>query len=423
MSRETITNTRRAIVDISIPAIASMAIETLLGFVDTFWVSRLGVEAVSAVSASTYLLWVIFSIVDIIGVGLISLAAFFYGEKDDQSLSKAFYTAFYSVIFLCFLISTVLIFNIARYSDLFTIGAKGRAWLVDYLMIQSVFLPIAGLYYLVASYYEGLGKTGKVFRSSVIVLLLNSILDPVFIFLLSLNLKGAALASVVSRTIGLIYLWYGTNLRNKKFSLPMFWKMITVGAPSSVYWIASTGVFIYLNSVASSINPASVAAMGVGVRYEMLPYIISMGISIAAAAVVGQSKGAGEFEKIKEASVFSLRLMSLISLGIGVIFFFFARPLCSLFLKGEAKNIAIMYLKISAISQIFFSLSIVFEGIFIGMGFTVLPLSVALVIIILRIPLSHTFCSLLWIFVLFPLTNMVIVLVFIMFWKFSIKKL
>lgn len=413
----------RAIVRISLPAIASMAVETVLGFVDTYWVSRLGVEAVSAISASTYLLWVIFSMVDIIAVGLVSLSAYYYGRKDHSGMSKAFYTAFYSVLFLSFLISLLLIFNVSAYSLLFKIGIKGRIWLVDYLLIQGIFLPVAGLYYLMASLYEGLGRTGKVFRSSLIVLVLNSLLDPVMIFALGLNLKGAALASVVSRAIGVVYLWAELTFTEKGFSSSMLLKMVTIGAPSSIYWLASTGVFIYINSLASSINPASVAAMGVGVRYEMLPYIISMGISIAAAAVVGQSKGAGEFKKLEEASVFSLKLMLLISVGIGIIFFFLARPLSSLFLKGEAVNIAVMYLRISAFSQIFFSLSIVFEGIFIGMGFTAIPLSLALILIILRIPLSHIFHSLLWIFMLFPLTNMVIVLVFMLFWKFSMKKL
>lgn len=177
------------------------------------------------------------------------------------------------------------------------------------------------------------------------------------------------------------------------------------------------------NSIASSINPASVAAMGVGVRYEMLPYIISMGISIAASAVVGQGKGADDPGRIKTASFYSLKLILYFSLIIGGLFFVFARPLSSIFLSGEAVDISAMYLRVSPFSRILFYLAIVFEGIFIGMGLTAIPLGLALIIILLRIPLSHIFRSLLWVFMVFPLTDFSIVAFFVIYLKISLERI
>jgi len=411
-----------AIVKISLPAIASMAVETILGFVDTFWVSKLGVEAVSAISASWYLLWVVFSVVDIIAVGLVSLAAYYKGKEDSKELSRTFYTAFYSVLFLSLLLSGFLLTKLFSYAFIFKVSLKERLWIMDYLIVQLVFLPIAGLYYIFSSYYEGLGETPRVFRSSVLVLILNAILDPIFIFSAGLGLKGAALASAVSRTAGVIYLWREVKLRYRGFSSRILLETITIGAPSSIYWLVATGVFIYLNSLASSINPFSVAAMGIGVRYETLPYIISMGISIAASAIVGQSKGAENFERLKDSSNFSLKLITYISIVIGTVFFLFSKTLVSPFLQGEAARIASIYLKISAFSQIFFSLSIVFEGIFIGMGLTAFPLGIAVVVILSRIPLALLHRSLLWMFVVFPVSNFVICLIFYGYFRQSLNK-
>ena len=400
---------------VAIPSVASMAIETLLGFVDTFWVSRLGNDAVAAISASTYLIWVIFSLIDMVAVGLVSLSAYYTGRRDRRGFSSSFYTGFYSVLSLSFLISAFLLLNLHSYVSLFKLNLRASLWLADYLFIQLVFLPLAGLYYLVSSAFEGAGRTKEVFYSSILVLLSNSLLDPVLIFGLGLELKGAAISSIAARALGLIFLRGRMSLERERFSFTLLGKMLKVGTASSVYWLSTTGVFLFLNALASRIEPLSVAAMGVGVRYETIPYIIAMGISVGASSVVGRCKGAENFKSARKAAEFSLFLALFISLFLGLIFYGFASPLAGFFLKGRARDIAVLYLRISALSQIFFSLTVVFEGIFVGLGKTFPPLAYAIIIVFLRIPLSLLFSSLLWIFVVFPITNLAIAAIFLLY--------
>ncbi len=395
----------KEVIRVAIPSVASMAMETLLGFVDTFWVSRLGNHAVAAISASTYLLWVVYSLIDVVAVGLVSLAAYFSGRKDRENLSISFYTGFYSVLGLSFFLSAILLLNLPAYLSLFRLPFLSSLWLADYLFIQLIFLPIGGLYYLVGSVYEGEGKTKEVFYASLLVLGLNSVLDPILIFHFGLRLKGAALASAAARALGLAFLRRKLDLKTKGFSLTFLWRMVRIGIPSSVYWLTSTGVFTFLNALASRIEPVSVAAMGVGVRYETIPYIISMGISVGASSVIGRSRGREDKKAMKRAAVFSLRCALLISILIGAVFYSLAPQLSGFFLKGRSREIASLYLKISSLSQIFFSLTIVYEGIFVGLGKTFPPLAFGIGAVLLRIPLAFLHHSLEWIFLLFPLTN------------------
>ncbi len=411
----------KQVVKVSLPEVASLAGEMLLGFVDTFWVSRLGTPAVAAISASTYLLWIIYSLVDIVAVGVVGLSAFYHGRGDRKGLGRVFYTAFYSINLLSFLLAGLLLFNLSGYISFFNVTLKAKIWMGDYLAVQLVFLPVGALYYLVSSVYEGQGKTAKVFRSSLLVLFANAVLDPLLIFSLGLELKGAALASVISRTLGLFYLWSGLKLPKEGFSLRCLSKILSIGTPSSVYWLSSTGVFLYINGLASRIEPASVAAMGVGIRYETIPYIIAMGISVGASAVVGKSRGRRDQEGLRRASLFSLKIMLWVSIALGLVFFALAPQLSALFLRGKAREIAVLYLRISAFSQVFFSLSVVFEGIFVGMGRTFPALALAMLVVLSRVPLSYLFPSLLWIFLIFPLTNFLIDLTFLFFYRLYIK--
>ncbi len=402
-----------------------MSLETLLSYIDTYWVSRLGVAAVSAVSIGIYLVWFYFSMIEIIATGVITYVAQEAGAQREEGVDQVVFTGIYSVLGLSFILALLGIVLIDNYLRLFSISAKTQLWVRDYLVVFLVTFPLSAIYYVGVSVYEGLGNTRIPFWSSFIVLILNSLLDPVFIFILKLEVLGAAIASAVAKLVATIYLW--SKLRGatsrRTFNLKLLPRMVGVGFPSSLYWLVSVAVFMILNSIASRIDADAVAAMGVGVRLESLTYIIATGLATAASSFVGQNIGARSYKRANEGAKATLILGFLSASFIGAIFFGLSDFLSGIFLERKALSIGSLYLRINAFSQPLFALSVVFEGIFIGMGRTLLPLFSAVVITLLRIPFAHLFSKFYGvngIFITFPLTNFLMVIIL---WLFFLKRL
>ncbi len=403
----------RSILAVALPAIGYMSLETLLSFIDTYWVSRLGVDAVGAVSASIYLVWIYFSLIEIISTGVISLVAQEAGAGREEGVSAAAFTGTYAVLALSLLLSLGGLALVDSYIDFFKLSARASFWSRDYLIVFLVTFPVSAFYYVAVSIYEGLGKTKIPFWSSLIVLVLNSLLDPVLIFWLKLEVLGASLASALAKVAATFYLWADLKgaLGKRIIKPALVARMVLVGFPSSLYWLVSVFVFAFMNGLASRLAPHAVAAMGVGVRFESLTYIIATGLATAASSFVGQNFGAGNYERAKKGSLVALQLGIATASFLGVVFYTFSEPLSSIFLSGEALLLGSLYLKINAVSQPLFAISIIYEGIFIGRGRTLLPLLSAVFITGLRVPLavllSRAF-GVAGIFSVFPLTNLLL---------------
>lgn len=413
----------RTLISVALPAIGYMSLETLLSYIDTYWVSRLGVDAVSAVSIGIYLVWLYFSMIEIVATGVVTYVAQEAGAEREEGVDQVVFTGIYSALGFSFILAILGILFIDDYLRLFSISARTQMWVRDYLLIFLVTFPLSAIYYVAVSVYEGLGNTRIPFWSSFIVLLLNSLLDPFFIFLLKLEVLGAALASAVAKLVATIYLW--SKLRGatskRKFNLSLLPRMIGVGFPSSLYWLVSVAIFMLLNSIASRIDTDAVAAMGVGVRFESFTYIIATGLATAASSFVGQNIGAHSFGRAEKGAKTTLLLGFLSASFIGTVFYVLSDFLSGIFLERRALAIGSLYLKINAFSQPLFALSIVFEGIFIGMGRTLLPLFSAVIITLLRVPFAHFFSKFYGvkgIFITFPLTNFIMVIIL---WIFFLK--
>jgi putative MATE family efflux protein len=203
----------RAIFFLSIPMILEMAMESLFAVVDIFFVSRLNdSNAVAAVGLTESCLAIVYSIAMGLGMGATAMVARRVGEKDPSGAGTAAVQSIYIGLAASLLISTVGIFF---YKDLLMLmgatveviqaGAGYARWmLIGNFSIMFLFI--------INAIFRGAGNPAIAMRSLWIGNIFNMVLDPIFIFGLgpipSLGVEGAAVATNIGRTIGVLYQLY-----------------------------------------------------------------------------------------------------------------------------------------------------------------------------------------------------------------------
>jgi putative MATE family efflux protein len=386
------------------PAVATFFLETAFSIADIFWVGKLGAVSMAAVISSAFLIWIIWSLVGAISVGVTALVARFIGARQPD---QAAFSARQSYLFAIFLALAITIAG-----TLFTkwpfvlMGTESDVTHLGIRYLRIIF--IGAVFFFLIDVFSAIFRAAGDTRTPMLViggsLALNIILDPVLIFGLGpfprMETDGAALASIFSQAVGslLFILLVARGKLGFKFSLlptlkldlSMVWRILRVGIPASSAWILFSVVYLFLNKIVALFGTEAIAALGIGNRMESISFHTCMGFSIAASTLVGQNLGAGKPDRSSQAAWQAAGIAVLVTAFVGIMFFTFPKQIASFFISDpKVIGIAIWYLKIVALSQMFMALEIVFEGAFAGAGNTVPPMIVSISGSLARVPLAY----------------------------------
>jgi len=394
----------RSIFYLAGPAVASMFLETAFSIADIFWVGKLGAVSLAAVISSAFLIWIIYSLVGAISVGVTAMVARFIGARQpDQAIFVSRQAYVFSILFALGLTIPGILFA----KSVFIL--MGTAPDVTHLGVRYLRIIFAGAvtYFLIDVFSAIFRASGNTKTPMLVIggsLLLNIILDPVLIFgwgpFPRMGTDGAALASIFSQGVGSL-LFMLLIFRGKlgfKFSLlpkldldfSMIWRILRIGIPASSAWILFSVVYLFINKIVALFGTEAIAALGIGNRMESVSFLSCMGFSIAASTLVGQNLGAGNPERSAKAAWQTAGMGVLITGFVALMFFTFPRQIASFFISDpKVIEIGIGYLRILALSQMFMALEIVFEGTFGGAGNTIPPMLVSIPGSLVRIPLAY----------------------------------
>jgi Na+-driven multidrug efflux pump len=424
-------NLRRAILTLAGPAVGSMLLQSMFNIVDMIWVGRLGPPALAALSTGGFLIWSVFAITHMISVGINSMTARYVGAK---LYDEARYVAGEGLVLG--LVISVLVMFLGLVGSESVFGVMGTAPDVtrlglDYLRIIFLGIPTVILFFAMNSVYRGFGDTRTPMLILFVSVVSNIVLDPFLIFgwgpFPRLEIEGAALATVISRGLGLVIgigillkrrmiairlpdrssrleaggigsrdlqkeAGIALQLKGGLFDLRLFWRMIGIGAPPSISGFLFCIVYILLTRVTTDFGTESVAALGIGHKAESVSYMSSIGFAIAAATIVGQNLGAGRPDRAARGAWLSLLYLSGITLFCSLMFVMIPDGIVGLFNKNSlVMEAGRNYLMILSISQLFMGAEIVMDGAFSGAGDTVPPMVVSTPLSIARIPAAYWF--------------------------------
>lgn len=377
----------KVIVILAIPAVIENFFQTLLGFVDTYFVSQISLAAVSAVGITNAVLAIYFAIFMAIGVAANVRIANFLGANQPE---KARHISQQSII-LAILFGVITGLSTLVFAEplLQLMGIDEEVLELGSLYFRIVGIPsvIMSLMFVLSAILRGVGDTKTPMTISLVINVINAVLDYVlifgFLFIPEFGIVGAAIATVISRLIGSIALFYYVNKEKVLAFRKDYWKpdkihlmeLSTLGAPAAgERLVMRAGQIVYFGFVVA-LGTNAFAAHQIAGNVEVFSYMIGYGFATAATILVGQQIGAGNFEEARKYAKLSTQFTVVCMSLLGLVLFFFGDWAAAFFTNDpEVINDIGTALKISGVFQPFLAVLMVLTGSFQGANNTKFPM-------------------------------------------------
>lgn len=376
----------RALLALAGPIVAANVLQTLYQLIDTFWVGRLGAAAVAAVSVSFPIIFVTISLGGGLSIAGAILVAQHYGAGNMETVDHVSAQTLLAVGAFSAVIAVVGYVVADPLMALFSPDAVVHEMATSYLRISFIGLVSVFLYFVVQSLMRGVGDVRTPLWIVAATVLLNFVLDPLFIMgwgpVPGLGVAGAAVATVLTQTLAAaIGIWvltmgrFGIHLHLRDLVRPdlaLMRRILRLGIPSSIEQSARGLSFAVMMLLVSGFGTTVLAAYGIGTRVMSFIIIPALGFSMAATTLVGQNVGAGRPERADRTARTSMAVAFATMTAAGVLLFLFATPIIRAFVPGEEDVIAAgaTFLRIIALSFGFVGVQQVFTGAMRGAGNT-----------------------------------------------------
>lgn len=369
----------RTLIVLSIPTILEEVLSTLIQYVDTAMVGRLGEKATAAVSTTTTINWLIHALPAAIAVAILAQASKAMGAGKREELKhisgQAMMMAFVSGIFLeiiALILSPFIPIWMGASEDI-----QRNASI--YFAIISLTLALRSASRVLAATIRATKDTKTPMLISVSENVLNVILNAIFIYGLDMGVVGAAIASAISYGIGGIVMFVAFR-KNEYLNCPYSYmkpdqriisKSIEVGVPALLTNFASCMGYVVFAAMVSGMGTTIFAAHSIAVAAEEIVYIPGYGLRLATSTLVGNALGEKNIKKLRLTERISIEITMAIMFINGILLYLFANSLMSFFTTSQAViYLGADMLRLVAFSEPFFGLMIVLEGIAYGKGQT-----------------------------------------------------
>ncbi len=383
-------NIRSAVLLLAIPMMLEMAMESVFALVDLYFVGHLKESgfAIQTVGLTESVLSIMYSIAIGMSMAATALVARRIGEKNPEQASRSAA----QVLLVSFAITFILSLLGVIYAEeiLILMGSKPEAatYGKNFTRIMMGSSTIIMLLFLINGIFRGAGNAMIAMKSLWIANIANIILCPILIKGLgpvpALGLTGAALATTIGRSIGVIYQLYHLLVADTQIRIKLPYFKPNYSLIKSIIKIATPGIFQFVIASCSWIFLAELVATTGGenasagyqtaLRLMMFFMLPAWGLSNAASTLVGQNMGANEMLRAEQSVMKTVKYNVIFMLVVSLIFLFMGNFLVSFFTQEMAiKDFAKNALQIMSIGFIFYGIGMVMINAFNGAGDTWTP--------------------------------------------------
>jgi len=381
----------RLVALLSLPAILAQLSMVLMSYIDAAMVGRLGsgpAAAVGLVSSST---WILGGFCYANNSGFSVQIAHRCGARDFEGARSLFRQGLFSVIALSLFLGLVGV----AISGVLPHWLGGSSEISEdasaYFLIFSAFLPGMQLAVFAEASLIASGNIKVPSITSLAMCLLDVVFNYIFIYALGLGARGAALGTGLATVAAAVFLlWYASTRSNElrqggcsssiipgreviKQALHISWPLWLQNVISRGAYIASTVLIAPLGTVAIAANSFAITAEG-------FCYMPGYGIQDAATTLVGQSLGARRKDMARSFSWMTISSAVIIMSALGALMFAFAPGIMALLSPDtDVITLGAKCLRIEALAEPFFAMSIVGYGCCVGAGDTLVPSGINLV--------------------------------------------
>lgn len=388
---------------LALPIMATSFVQMAYNMTDMLWIGQLGSSAVTAVGASGMYMWLANGISTIPRIGGQVKTGHAVGAADQNravSYAKSalqlavFAGIIYGLLAVCFAGALINFFhlNSPETIEQAAVYLRITCGLVVFSFINQVMTGIT----------TAMGNSRISFLATASGLIINIILDPLFIFgvgpIPKMGVAGAAIATVGAQMIvTLVFVIHclreSTVLSHIRLlrapELKHMEEIVRIGFPSGIQSMIFTSISMILTRLVTSFGDAAVAIQRIGSQIEGISWVTEEGFGAAVNSFLAQNLGAKSRSRIEKGYKVSLIVTIIWGLFCTLVLVVFPEPIFRLFLKEpELLPMGVNYLRILGISQLFMCVELTTAGAFSGLGKTVPPSIVSIVFTAARIPLA-----------------------------------
>jgi len=379
------------------PVMLGMIGHTLVGFVDNIMVGQLGTAELAAVSLGNSFIFIAMAL----GIGFSTAITPLVAEADGENNIEKGKNAFNHGLFLCTLLGVFLF--------LLILGIKPLMYHMDqpeevvryampYLNLVAFSLIPLIMFQAFKQFADGLSQTKYAMYATILANIINVVLNYVLIFgklgFPELGIIGAAIGTLTSRIVMLIFIWLLLRSKKKfklyleKFSLSnlkksLLKKIIDLGFPSALQMLFEVGIFTAAIWLSGTLGKNAQAANQIALNLASMTFMVAIGLSVAAMIRVGNQKGLKNFKELRRIAFSIFFLTTLIEIVFAVIFVLFHTEFPKLYLDQndvlnqvdnfEVIGLAAKLLLVAAVFQISDGIQVVVLGALRGLQDVKIP--------------------------------------------------
>ncbi len=423
---------KKSVFLLAIPMILELSLESIFAVVDIFFVSKLGPNAIATVGLTESVMTLVYSLAIGLSTAAAAIIARRIGEKNPEKASHAaaqsLFVAFILILFLSGT-GTFLAGDILKF-----MGASKEVISEGTIFTQIMFGGSVSivLLFLMNGIFRGAGNATMAMKSLWIASATNIILCPILIHFL--GLKGAAIATVIGRSSGVLYQGFhlakGTGVlkllkRDFQADKKIIASIINIAWPATLQFIIGSGSWILLTRLVAETGGTSASAgYQIAFRNFMFFMLPAWGLSNAAATLVGQNLGAKQPQRAEESVMIAAKYNTVFMAFVTALFVFFANPIIRIFTADETViGYGSQALQIIGSGYIFYGIAMVMTQALNGAGDTRTPTLINLFSFwVFQIPLAYLLALVLqWnttgVFLAAPSAEIVIAMIAFFFFK------
>jgi len=390
---------KKAVFLLAIPMILELSMESVFAVVDMFFVSKLGQNAIATVGLTESVITIIYSVAIGLSTAATAIVARRIGEKNPKDAAKAGVQAILVSIVTTLILSVI---GVVYADDILRLMGASEEVVKDGTIFTRIMLGSSMsivFLFLINGIFRGAGDAAMAMKSLLIATIINIILDPIFIHYW--GLKGAAIATVIGRSSGVLYQCYhlfkGTGMVKIKASyfnidFAIIKNLINVAWPATFQFVIASGSWIILAKlVAETGGTAASAGYQIAIRNVVFFILPAWGLSNAAATLVGQNLGAKQIDRAHKSVMLTAKYNAIFMTFVTILFLFFSAPIIRIFTDdGEVLKYAVQSLQIIGSAYIFYGIGMVMTQALNGAGDTRTPTIINFVCFwLFQIPLAY----------------------------------
>lgn len=392
-----------ALSSLALPIMATSLIQMAYNLIDMIWIGGIGSNAVASVGAAGMFMWLSNGLATLAKMGgQIKVAHALGADEKKEAAGYAKSSIQMGIVFaivfgiLSVVFADVMIGFFQLNSEAVIQDAK------YYLMITCGFVIFSFINQILTGILTAMGNSRTSFIATSIGLILNIILDPLFIFgwgiVPALGVAGAGIATVAAQLVVMLLFLYAIKKDTMLFPMVHIMKrpekcylldIFRIGLPTAMQSMLFSGISMVIARLIAGWGDGAVAVQKVGSQIESISWMTAEGYAAALNSFVAQNYGAGNAQRVKQGYRISMIVMLMWGVFCSFVLIVCPQIIFQIFIhEEEILPLGVDYLRILGCSQLFMCMEITTAGAFNGLGKTLPPSIVGITLTAARIPLA-----------------------------------